>query len=62
TELPGCDEKVAKSIEIPWNLYEDDPAMTASLAGAFAKVEERLDDLRRHERAAGPSTAGALGA
>ncbi|HET6507833.1 MAG TPA: aminotransferase class I/II-fold pyridoxal phosphate-dependent enzyme [Baekduia sp.] len=49
-ELPGCDEKVARSIEIPWNHFEDDPESMASLARAFAKLEEGLDHLRRHER------------
>jgi hypothetical protein len=51
TELPGCDAKVARSIELPWNYHEVDEALTASLTGAFAKLEARLDDLRRIERA-----------
>jgi len=49
-ELPGCDAKVARSIEIPWNYFEDDEQTMASLAGAFAKLEEGLDELRQLER------------
>jgi dTDP-4-amino-4,6-dideoxygalactose transaminase len=49
TELPGADTKVARSIDIPWNLFEDDPALIASIARAFIKIEENLDSLRAHE-------------
>jgi len=49
--LPGCDEKVGCSLEIPWNLFEDVPHLVESIAGAFVKVEERLDELQRYERA-----------
>jgi dTDP-4-amino-4,6-dideoxygalactose transaminase len=48
--LPGCDAKVAGSIEIPWNLAEDVPDYVASLGRAFQKVHEQLDELRRHDR------------
>jgi dTDP-4-amino-4,6-dideoxygalactose transaminase len=58
-ELPGCDEKVARSIEVPWNFFEDDERLMASLARAFVKVEEGLEDLRGHERASGVQAAGA---
>jgi dTDP-4-amino-4,6-dideoxygalactose transaminase len=51
TELPGCDAKVARSIELPWNYFEVDEALIASLAGAFAKLELNLDELRTLERA-----------
>lgn len=50
TQLPGCDQKVARSVEIPWNLFEDDARFAASLARAFTKVEEGLEQLRHHER------------
>ncbi len=50
-ELPGCDAKVARSIELPWNYFEVDEALMASLASAFAKLEQHLDELRAHERA-----------
>lgn len=46
-ELPACDLKVARSIEIPWNYFREDEALMASMAGAFVKVEEGLADLRR---------------
>ncbi|WCB94965.1 L-glutamine:2-deoxy-scyllo-inosose aminotransferase [Baekduia alba] len=46
TELPNCDNKVANSIEIPWNIAVDDEPLIASLAAAFVKVEEQLDALR----------------
>jgi dTDP-4-amino-4,6-dideoxygalactose transaminase len=49
-ELPGADAKIARSIELNWNYIEEDPATMASLGDAFVKVEERLDDLRAHER------------
>jgi hypothetical protein len=52
TELPGCEAKVARSIEIPWNVVTDDDALIASIANAFVKVEEHLDDLRAFERRA----------
>jgi dTDP-4-amino-4,6-dideoxygalactose transaminase len=48
-ELPGCEEKIARSIEINWNWIERAPDAVRTIADAFVKVEERLDDLRRHE-------------
>jgi hypothetical protein len=50
TQLPGCDAKVARSIEIPWNYYREDEALTGSIASAFVKVEENLEPLRRWEQ------------
>ncbi|WP_320669469.1 DegT/DnrJ/EryC1/StrS family aminotransferase [Patulibacter defluvii] len=47
-ELPGCDAKVARSIEIPWNYFERDPDLIDSLVGAFRKVQAELPALRRH--------------
>jgi dTDP-4-amino-4,6-dideoxygalactose transaminase len=49
-ELPNCDNKVANSIEIPWNIAVDDEELIASLGAAFAKVEDNLDALRTWER------------
>jgi dTDP-4-amino-4,6-dideoxygalactose transaminase len=46
-ELPACELKVVRSIEIPWNYFREDEALMASMAGAFVKVEEGLDELRR---------------
>jgi dTDP-4-amino-4,6-dideoxygalactose transaminase len=50
-ELPGCDAKVARSIELNWNWIDDDPAAMDLLADAFCKVEEHLGALREHVRA-----------
>jgi dTDP-4-amino-4,6-dideoxygalactose transaminase len=52
-ELPGCERKVARSIEIPWNLFEDAPELVASMADAIGKVEAGIDQLR--EAAAAPA-------
>jgi dTDP-4-amino-4,6-dideoxygalactose transaminase len=49
-DLPGCDAKVERSIEIPWNYFEDAPDITRSLANAFTKLEENLEALRAYER------------
>lgn len=54
-ELPGCERKIAQSIEIPWNYFREDEALMASIADAFVKIEEQLDDLRAFERS---QTAG----
>lgn len=51
-ELPGCDAKVARSIDLPWNYHVVDEALTASIARAFLKVESQLDALRAIEREA----------
>ena len=47
-ELPGCNQKVARSIEFPWNYVTVDETRMRSLADAVAKVEENLDELRHH--------------
>lgn len=49
-ELPGCERKVARSIEMTWNWIEDDPHAMRKLADCFIKVEEHLDQLRAYER------------
>ena len=51
-ELPGCDRKVERSIEMSWNWIEDDPTAMQRLADCFIKVEEHLDDLRAYEQSA----------
>lgn len=51
-ELPACEAKVSRSIEVPWNYFREDEALMASMAGAFVKVEEGLEDLRRLEKSA----------
>jgi dTDP-4-amino-4,6-dideoxygalactose transaminase len=52
-ELPGVEAKIARSIELGWNYVEEDPETMAELGDAFVKIEERLDDLRAHERRRG---------
>jgi dTDP-4-amino-4,6-dideoxygalactose transaminase len=49
-ELPGCEHKFERSIELKWNWIDDDAAAMQQLADAFVKVEEHLDDLREYER------------
>jgi dTDP-4-amino-4,6-dideoxygalactose transaminase len=49
-DLPGCEHKVAHSIEMSWNWIEDDQAAMKQLASCFIKVEEQLDRLREYER------------
>ncbi len=49
-ELPGCDAKVERSLEMSWNWIDPDREAMNRLAAAFVKVEERLDALRAHER------------
>lgn len=50
-DLPGCETKAARSIEMTWNYIEPAEEQMRSIADAFIKVEENLDELRRHERA-----------
>jgi dTDP-4-amino-4,6-dideoxygalactose transaminase len=52
-ELPGCEAKVARSIEIPWTHATPEPRLVDSTAAAFQKVAAQLDALREHERASG---------
>lgn len=49
-ELPGCEAKIERSIEMSWNWIDADRPAMDRLAAAFVKVEEQLDSLRRHER------------
>ncbi len=48
--LPNVDRKIAASIELNWNYIDADPAAMSSLADAFIKLEENLDELRTYER------------
>jgi hypothetical protein len=49
-ELPGCDAKVARSLEMSWNWIDEDREAMNRLAAAFIKVEGQLDRLRAYER------------
>ncbi|HET6507835.1 MAG TPA: DegT/DnrJ/EryC1/StrS family aminotransferase [Baekduia sp.] len=49
-ELPGCDHKVERSIEMSWNWIDDDPAAMRRLADCFEKVDAQLPALREHEQ------------
>ena len=51
-EVPNCQIKVARSLEMGWNYVRVDDARTRRLASAFHKVEENLDALRAWERKA----------
>ena len=48
-EVPNCETKVARSLEMKWNYIEVDEAKMDQLASAFHKVEENLDALREWE-------------
>ena len=48
-DLPGCDYKVARSIEMTWNWMHDDEAAMRRYADCFHKVEEALPELRDYE-------------
>lgn len=52
-ELPGCDAKTRRSIEMTWNFTIPDDEAMRRLGDAFNKVEEHLQELRRYELAAG---------
>jgi dTDP-4-amino-4,6-dideoxygalactose transaminase len=49
-EVPNCEIKVARSLEMSWNYVEVDEDGMNQLASAFEKVEENLDALREWER------------
>ncbi|HZN91074.1 MAG TPA: aminotransferase class V-fold PLP-dependent enzyme [Myxococcales bacterium] len=44
--LPGCERKVARSMEIVWNFYRPDARAMERLAECFHKVGRHLDALR----------------
>jgi len=49
-EVPNCEIKVARSMEMKWNYIDVDETRIQELASAFHKVEENLDVLREWER------------
>lgn len=49
-DLPGCQHKVSRSIEMSWNWIDDDPKAMRQIADAFEKVESQLDALRGYEQ------------
>ena len=51
-DLPNCETKVARSLEMKWNYIDVDEARMQELASAFQKVEENLDALRDWESSA----------
>ncbi len=48
-EVPNCETKVSRSMEMKWNYVEVDEMEIQQLASAFHKVEENLDMLRDWE-------------
>jgi dTDP-4-amino-4,6-dideoxygalactose transaminase len=48
-EVPNCERKVARSLEIKWNYIDVDEVRIQQLVSAFQKVEENLDALRDWE-------------
>lgn len=61
-QLPGCEAKVAHSIEIPWTSAAPEHELIDSIAGAFLKVAGQLDALRAHARASEAHAAEAVSA
>jgi dTDP-4-amino-4,6-dideoxygalactose transaminase len=60
-QLPGCEAKVAHSIEIPWNYAEPQPEVIESLVDAFRKVADHIPALRAYDDAtAGSAVTHAL--
>ncbi len=51
-EIPGCDEKIARSLEMGWNYIDQGHPAVEKAAEAFDKVERSLSELREWERAA----------
>ena len=49
-EVPNCETKVARSLEMGWNYVEVDEDKMNLMAAAFEKVEDNLDALRKWER------------
>ena len=48
-EVPNCEAKVARSLEMGWNHVCVDETGMKQMASAFHKVEENLDALRAWE-------------
>jgi dTDP-4-amino-4,6-dideoxygalactose transaminase len=51
TEVPNCEAKIARSLEMGWNYVEVNQPKMEQIASAFHKVEENLDALREWEAA-----------
>ncbi|MAF09947.1 hypothetical protein CMK11_05795 [Candidatus Poribacteria bacterium] len=51
TELPNCEHKIARSLEMGWNYILPDSTRIGRVADAFHKVEDNLSTLRDHEAA-----------
>ena len=49
TEIPNCETKLARSLEMGWNHVEVNQQKMEQMAPAFHKVEENLDALRDWE-------------
>jgi hypothetical protein len=52
-QVPNCEAKIERSVEMGWNYVEPDESKMKQLAAVFAKVEENLPALRDWERAQG---------
>lgn len=48
-DVPNCERKIARSVEMGWNYVEVCEAKMGQLASAFAKVDENLPALREWE-------------
>jgi dTDP-4-amino-4,6-dideoxygalactose transaminase len=48
-KLPGCDEKVRRSVDMDWNYIRRVPGRMQALADVFEKIETNLDALRDWE-------------
>ncbi len=48
-EVPNCETKIARSLEMGWNYVEVNQRKMKKMASAFHKVEENLNALRDWE-------------
>jgi dTDP-4-amino-4,6-dideoxygalactose transaminase len=53
SEVPNCEAKVARSLEMRWNYVDVDEGKMNLMAAAFEKIEDHLDALRDWERTNG---------
>jgi len=49
-ELPGCEEKVRRAVDMDWNYIRRTPGRMRALANVFEKIEANLDALGDWER------------
>lgn len=49
--LPGCQRKIARSVELPWNYIAPDRDRMQRLADVFSRIDEQLVLLREWEKA-----------